>query len=148
MKKSVEEKLEEALNIESEIIEATEVIHPMRVIGQQSSDSTTDEDFDKARANITRLIAAGEEAVEGILRLASESEQPRAYEVASTLIKTMVEANKDLIDIHKKKKEIDKEEYDGPKTQVQNNTLFVGSTKELQKHLLQLAKGGARTTDE
>lgn len=148
MKKSVSEKLEDALNIESEIIEATEVLHPMQVISAQSSNGTSDEDFTKARANITRLIAAGEEAVEGILRLASESEQPRAYEVASTLIKTMVEANKDLLEIHKKKKEIEKEEYEGPKTQVQNNTLFVGSTKELQKHLMQLAKGGARTTDE
>jgi len=148
MKKSVSEKLEDALNIESEIIEATEVLHPMQVISSPSSDSTSDEDFTKARANITRLIAAGEEAVEGILRLASESEQPRAYEVASTLIKTMVEANKDLLEIHKKKKEIEKEEYEGPKTQVQNNTLFVGSTKELQKHLMILAKGGARTTDE
>jgi hypothetical protein len=80
------------------------------------------------------------------LQLAKESEQPRAYEVASTLIKTMVDANKELLDVHKQKKELDKEEYAGPAKAVQNNTVFVGSTKELQKQLLQLAKG-ARVED-
>ena len=108
--------------------------------------SDADNDFIKAKSNIASLIEKGEAAVDGILQLAEESEQPRAYEVASTLIKTMVDANKELLDIHKQKKELDKEEYAGPAKAVQNNTVFVGSTKELQQQLLQLAKG-ARVHD-
>lgn len=144
MKKTVEEKLEDALNINSEIIEAEQEVFAPVVI----SDSGADEDFSKAKDNIAKLIEKGEEAVNGILQLAKESEQPRAYEVASTLIKTMVEANKELLDVHKQKKELDKEEYSGPAKAVQNNTVFVGSTKELQQQLLKLAKGARVEDDE
>jgi dTDP-D-glucose 4,6-dehydratase len=143
MKKTVEEKLEEALEISTEIVEADEVLNH---VVEVNSNGDKDDDFNVARENITKLIARGEEAVDGILKLASESEQPRAYEVASNLIKTMVEANKDLLDIHKQKKDLEKEEYKGPAKAVQNNTVFVGSTKELQQQLLQLAKG-ARVED-
>jgi dTDP-D-glucose 4,6-dehydratase len=142
-KKSVEEKLEDALNINTEIVEAQEVLPPSVI----DNNNDKDEDFTKARENIAKLIEKGESAVDGILQLAKESEHPRAYEVASTLIKTMVEANKELLDVHKQKKDLEKEEYQGPTKAVQNNTVFVGSTKELQQQLLQLAKG-ARTTDE
>lgn len=144
MKKTVEEKLEDALNINSEIIEAEQEILAPSII--PSSNVDADEDFVKAKSNIAKLIEKGEDAVDGILQLAKESEQPRAYEVASTLIKTMVDANKELLDVHKQKKELDKEEYAGPAKAVQNNTVFVGSTKELQQQLLQLAKG-ARVED-
>ena len=144
MKKTVEEKLEDALNINSEIIEAEQEILAPSIISSSNVDA--DEDFLKAKSNIAKLIEKGEDAVDGILQLAKESEQPRAYEVASTLIKTMVDANKELLDVHKQKKELDKEEYAGPAKAVQNNTVFVGSTKELQKQLLQLAKG-ARVED-
>jgi dTDP-D-glucose 4,6-dehydratase len=144
MRKTVEEKLEDALNINSEIIEAEQEILAPSII--PSSNMDADNDFIKAKSNIASLIEKGEAAVDGILQLAKESEQPRAYEVASTLIKTMVDANKELLDIHKQKKELDKEEYAGPAKAVQNNTVFVGSTKELQQQLLQLAKG-ARVHD-
>jgi dTDP-D-glucose 4,6-dehydratase len=144
MRKTVEEKLEDALNINSEIIEAEQEILAPSII--PSSNMDADNDFIKAKSNIASLIEKGEAAVDGILQLAKESEQPRAYEVASTLIKTMVDANKELLDVHKQKKELDKEEYAGPAKAVQNNTVFVGSTKELQKQLLQLAKG-ARVED-
>jgi hypothetical protein len=142
-KKSVEEKLEDALNITTDIVEAQEVLPPQVV----EDTGEKNEDFAKARQNIATLIEKGESAVDGILQLAKESEHPRAYEVASTLIKTMVEANKELLDVHKQKKDLEKEDYQGPSKAVQNNTVFVGSTKELQQQLLQLAKG-ARTTDE
>lgn len=137
MKKTIEEKLEDALNINSEIIEYEEKAEVVKALPTTQSHA---DDFEAARNNIASLIAKGEEAVDGILHLAKEAEHPRAYEVASTLIKTMVEANKDLLELHKKKKELEKEDYEGPRTQVQNNTVFVGSTKELQKHLLDLAK--------
>jgi predicted house-cleaning noncanonical NTP pyrophosphatase (MazG superfamily) len=144
MKKTVEEKLEDVLNINSEIIEAEQEILAPAIISNSNMDA--DNDFIKAKSNIASLIEKGEAAVDGILQLAKESEQPRAYEVASTLIKTMVDANKELLDVHKQKKELDKEEYAGPAKAVQNNTVFVGSTKELQQQLLQLAKG-ARVED-
>lgn len=142
-KKSVEEKLEDALNITTDIVEAQEILAPSVI--QDSGDK--EEDFVKARENIAKLIEKGESAVDGILQVAKESDSPRAYEVASTLIKTMVEANKELLDVYKQKKDLEKEEYQGPSKAVQNNTVFVGSTKELQQQLLQLAKG-ARVADE
>ena len=104
-------------------------------------------DYDYSRETYYDLIEKGREGLEDMIHVARESEHPRAYEVASTLIKTMVEANKELLDVHKQKKDLEKEEYQGPTKAVQNNTVFVGSTKELQQQLLQLAKG-ARTTDE
>ncbi len=68
--------------------------------------------------------------VDGILHIAKNSDHPRAYEVAGQLIKTVSDAAKDLLEVQKRKKDIEKE--DKPKIQTQNN-LFVGSTHELLK---------------
>lgn len=91
------------------------------------------DDFEYARGNIINTIEKGNEALTGILDVAGMSQHPRSYEVAANLIKTMVEANKDLLELSKKKKELDKTEDKGPSTI--NNNLFVGSTAELQKLL-------------
>ena len=73
--------------------------------------------------------------------MASEGESPRAYEVVSQLIKSVSDANKDLIDLHKKMKDIKKEDPDSPLAgTITNNTLFVGSTKELQDMVKQNVK--------
>ena len=63
------------------------------------------------------------------MKVASESDSPRAFEVVSQLLKTATEANKELLDVHKQMKDIEKDET---KKQVTNNAFFVGSTKELQ----------------
>ena len=93
------------------------------------------QDLEEARQNIKDLIHTGYDAMAEILEIAKQSEQPRAFEVVSTLMKTMLEANKDLADIASKKKYA-KEELLGPKeaaqTNVTNNNLIV-STADLLK---------------
>lgn len=109
------------------------------VVVEQSPDETVQDDFDYARDNMRQLIHKGQVALDGILTIASGSEHPRAYEVAATLMKTMAETNKDLLELQKTKKVLQKEDpkepqqLEGPQT-VTNN-LFVGSTAELQKML-------------
>lgn len=92
------------------------------------------DDFEYARGNMINTIEKGNEALQGILDVAGMGQHPRAYEVAANLVKTMVEANKELLDLQKKKKEIEKiEAKSNPQTV--NNNLFVGSTAELLKAL-------------
>ena len=87
-------------------------------------------DYGEVREKIKEVIDYSKEAIDGILKVASESDSPRAYEVVSQLLKTATEANKDLLDIHKQMKTLEAEE--GAKN-VTNNAFFVGSTKELQE---------------
>ena len=91
-------------------------------------------DFEYARGNIINTIEKGNEALQGILDVAGMGQHPRAYEVAANLVKTMVEANKDLLDLTKKRKEIEKAD-NALNPQTVNNNLFVGSTAELLKAL-------------
>ena len=94
-------------------------------------------DIETVRTNIASVIDVGKEAMEEMLEIAKQSEQPRAFEVVSTLMKTMLDANKDFADISTKKK-FAKEELLGPKeaaqTNVTNNNLIV-STADLLKML-------------
>ena len=91
-------------------------------------------DYDYTRGNLYSLIEKGQEAINGILELAQESEMPRAYEVAGQLIKNVADATDKLMDLQKKLKEVEEEKQTkGPSTV--NNALFVGSTAELAKML-------------
>jgi hypothetical protein len=92
-------------------------------------------DYDYTRGNLYSLIEKGQEAINGILELAQESEMPRAYEVAGQLIKNVADATDKLMDLQKKLKDIEEEKVKGPTTV--NNALFVGSTAELAKLLKQ-----------
>jgi len=101
-------------------------------------DESVQDDFDYARDNMRQLISKGQNALDGILTIASGSEHPRAYEVAAALMKTMAETNKDLLELQKTKKVLQKEDPKAPQLEgPQNvtNNLFVGSTAELQKML-------------
>lgn len=100
----------------------------------KSVDDKVDRDYDYARTNFYNIIETGTEALEQMLDVAKASEHPRAYEVVSTIMKTLVDANKDLVSMSTKKQE--SEEVKNPtKNGVQNNNLFVGSTAELQQLL-------------
>ena len=100
---------------------------------QQSITEPVDSDYEFARVNLINVIDKGREALDDMLGVAQMSQQPRAYEVIATLIKTLSDSNKDLLELSKKAKELKKDEDQGPKTV--NNNLFVGSTAELQKLL-------------
>lgn len=104
---------------------------PLEVIPAEKSQlSQVSDDYHFARCNIVNIIQKGQEALDGIMDVASMSQHPRSYEVAATLIKTISDANKDLLELAKQKKII---EGGDEKPQNVTNNLFVGSTSELQK---------------
>ena len=91
-------------------------------------------DYEYTRGNLYSIIEKGQEAINGILELAQDSEMPRAYEVAGQLIKSVSDATDKLMDLQKKLKDVEEEKQQkGPSTV--NNALFVGSTAELGKLL-------------
>ena len=107
-------------------------------VSNQVNPTTVDieKDYKYTRGQLYSIIEKGQEAINGILELAQESEMPRAYEVAGQLIKNVADATDKLMDLQKKLKDVNEEkETKGPTTV--NNSLFVGSTAELQKFLKQ-----------
>jgi hypothetical protein len=102
---------------------------------QKSKEVDVEKDYEYTRGNLYSLIEKGQEAINGILELAQESEMPRAYEVAGQLIKNVADATDKLMDLQKKLKDVEEENSSkrGP-TNV-TNALFVGSTAELSKLL-------------
>ena len=126
-------KLDKTFNITPEVME-----EETTVVERQKPDRLTkddiEKDYDYTRGNLYSIIEKGQEAINGILEIAQESEMPRAYEVAGQLIKSVSDATDKLLDLQKKVKEVNEEEKKGP-TSVTNNALFVGSTAELQKLL-------------
>jgi hypothetical protein len=129
------DKLNETFNVDGEIvpIESEAVIEKIEKISTVVDDIK--KDYDYTRGNLYSLIEKGQEAINGILELAQESEMPRAYEVAGQLIKNVADATDKLMDLQKKLKDIEEEKQKGPTTV--NNALFVGSTAELAKLLKQ-----------
>ena len=127
--------LDDAFNVESTIVPAKENVG---ITPEQKPDRLTktdiDKDYEYTRGNLYSIIEKGQEAINGILELAQESEMPRAYEVAGQLIKSVSDATDKLMDLQKKLKDVEEEtQTKGPSTV--NNALFEGSTAELQKLL-------------
>ena len=96
-------------------------------------------DYEYSRAQLYSLVEKGQEAVDGALDVAQQSDSARAYEVAGQLIKHVADTADKLIDLQKKMKDID-EVKDSKTTNVTNNSLFVGSTSDLQKMLKETMK--------
>ena len=99
-------------------------------------------DYDYTRGNLYSLIEKGQEALDSIMEVAQEGQQPRAFEVVSQLIKTVADTTDKLVDLQQKMKNLEAEDPKGPSTV--NNALFVGSTAELQK-LLKNQSGTKKT---
>ena len=136
MKKSTVEKLNKVIDVTGDLI-------PVERINKEKAPTveinTTDltSDYDFSRGQYHNLIEKGNEALEELLAVAKESESARAYEVTAQLVRTLSDTTKELLELQKTKKEIEKEIKD-PKTV--NNSLFIGSTKELQDLLLEKKK--------
>jgi hypothetical protein len=113
--------------------EVTEIV-PVKaiVVNHEYKPSDADRDYDEVRRNLKCIIEKSQEAIEGISELAQDSQQPRAYEVIAQLIQSSLEANNRLMDLHRRMKEIKKEEK-SKSTSVTNNSIYVGSTADLQK---------------
>jgi len=125
------DEIEDSLGI-AKSEEKVEIMKP-EVVSERNKDDVT-KDYEYTRGNLYSIIEKGQEAINGILELAQESDQPRAYEVAGQLIKSVSDATDKLMDLQKKLKDVNAEEKEkGPSTV--NNALFVGSTAELAKML-------------
>ena len=124
-------KLDKTFNITPEVVEEkTEVVKPEKPDRLTKDDITRD--YEYTRGNLYSIIEKGQEAIDGILEIAQESEMPRAYEVAGQLIKSVSDATDKLMDLQKKLKDVNEEKVaKGPSTV--NNALFVGSTADLAK---------------
>lgn len=129
------EKIDEALNIESSIVEVSDDSHQIKKISNEKDD--IEKDYEYTRANLYSLIEKGQEAINGIMELAGEGGSPRAYEVAGQLIKSVADTTDKLIDLQKKLKDVEDESKKSTTNNVTNNALFVGSTSELSKLLKQ-----------
>ena len=130
------DELNNTFNVSGEIV-STDVDTSIEKVEKIAS--TVDDikkDYEYTRGNLYSLIEKGQEAINGILELAQESEMPRAYEVAGQLIKNVADATDKLMDLQKKLKDIEEEKISKGPTTV-NNALFVGSTAELAKLLKQ-----------
>ena len=132
MKDDKFDQIKEALDtsIESSITEIKKDAVP---IPKQETDDVT-KDYEYTRGNLYSLIEKGQEALNGIMELAAESDSPRAYEVAGQLLKSVGDNTDKLLDLQKKLKDLE-EETGKPIGNVTNNAVFVGSTTELQKLL-------------
>lgn len=90
-------------------------------------------DYELVQSNLKNLIGSGSVALESALKVATESDSPRAFEVVAILLKTMADLNNNVLDVHKKAKATT---ADGKTTVKQtNNSVFIGSTKDLQNLL-------------
>jgi hypothetical protein len=129
------DKLNETFNVDGEIVpvEAESVSEKIEKYASDANDIK--KDYEYARGNLYSLVEKGQEAINGMLELAQESEMPRAYEVLGQLIKTTTETTEKLMALHKIKKDVEEDAPKGPTTV--NNALFVGSTTELAKLLKQ-----------
>ena len=94
------------------------------------------DDYEFSRATYYNLIEKGQEGLEQMMEVARESEHPRAYEVLASMLKNVSDINDKLMDLNKKRKDISREEQKALPGSTTNNNLFVGSTTELQRLLM------------
>jgi len=129
--------LSEALGIEHKV----EILPPVEVPAPVQEETVSEnvdqqEDYRLARRTFRSLIDKGNNAMENLTDLAKESESPRAYEVLATMMKTIAETTKDLYDLQKKTKDLQREDKSRPQDEQRINVekaVFVGSTAELLK---------------
>lgn len=115
----------------------------VKAIVAKAHDDSAKNDFEMARSNIHEVIQNGTFAIEKLAQIADSSQHPRAFEVLAKLMDTMLQANKDLLDIQKTIRDISSKDtpISNDAKQVTNN-LFVGSTADLQKALEEMKKNG------
>jgi len=120
------EKLDEVLGITEKAVAVTSTTP---LVPRTQTEDEDNDDFKYSRENLYHIIERGQDALDGILRVAQETDHPRAYEVAGQLLKTNADNAEKLVNLQTTKKKVT--EVSGPKNVT--NALFVGSTAELQK---------------
>ena len=133
-----DDRIDEILEITSLVPTSELKPEPVVRIKPKTDGKDDDIDYNYARENYYNLIERNQDAIEEMLEIAKQSEHPRAFEVVGQLIKSGLDANKELMGLHKTKKELSIEK--GGSTTNVNNAVFVGSTADLQK-LLKAKRG-------
>ena len=128
MKQDTVDKLNKVLNISGDLIKKEKKQSPDVEIA--TKDLTNEYEFSQEQYHT--LIDKGNDALDELLAVAKESENPRAFEVVTQLLSGLTNTTKELLQLQKTKKEIEKDTKD-PSTV--NNSLFIGSTAELQELL-------------
>jgi gas vesicle protein len=128
-----EKNMEQIFDVTPTKIESAPVVIPAKNELSVNSDLSGDlnDAYEQTKANLQELIDQGKEAMQDILQIAKDGQHPRAFEVYGTLLKNVVEANKELLAVQKQMREMDKNSSSGG-TQI-DNAIFVGSTSELNK---------------
>ena len=128
-------KFDDSMSKIFDVVPSVTVEKPV-VLREHTSKLNLDQDlndaYEQSRDNLQDVIDQGKDAMDDILRIAKESEQPRAFEVFGTLLKNVVEANKELIAMQKQMRDMDNKKESSTKI---DKAIFVGSTSELSKLL-------------
>jgi tetrahydromethanopterin S-methyltransferase subunit A len=131
-----DEKMSEMLDIPTS---TSNVVESVPTVVQNKTDNNIDviskdlmDDYEQSRKQLKEIVSKGAGAIDDILAIARESEHPRAFEVAATMIKTVADANEKLLGMQKQMKEITGQKNNG-QLNVGKAAIFVGSTAELSK---------------
>lgn len=103
-----------------------------------STSDKIENDYDISRNNLHSLIDQGKDALQHALEVAKQSEHPRAFEVVGALIKQLADVNQQLMDVHQQKKKLEEPSKAQQGKNVTNNSIFVGSTADLNKMIKQM----------
>ena len=121
--------IEKANELPSAVDDAANVMS-----GYDPRDAKIESDYDTTRTNLLHILQKGQDALNHALEIAKQSEHPRAFEVVGNLMKQQADINQQLLDLHQQKQKLElKDEKKAPG--VQNNSIYVGSTTELNKFL-------------
>jgi hypothetical protein len=125
--KKLNEKLSETLEIKPiELVTSNEIVEVK---------NTIEDDAEFARQNLRNLIEKGNEAADHIIAVAKQSDHPRAFEVVAGMLKNLADMNKDLLEVQKRKQDLQPKPVETKGTINVDKAVFVGSTTELIKQL-------------
>ena len=133
--------LNETFDVEPSNLESSKI---QKIEDINSTVEDIKKDYEYTRGNLYSIIEKGQEAIDSVLELAQETEQPRAYEVLGQLIKNVSDTTDKLMELQKKLKDVEEESGKNKGPSTVNNALFVGSTAELSK----LLKNGLKDLDK
>ena len=119
---------------ELEVDEKVEEVSPkdVEIIESEGRDQDLEVDYEKTRAKYYELLDKGTEALEGMLEVAKQTDEARAYEVVGQLLKNTSEVNREIVELQKRMEEIKIIDKNIKPSKV-TNAIFVGSTADLQK---------------
>lgn len=136
MIKNINDNLSEIFDVEPLVVIETK----HEIVSIEETNNPVEDDTNFARQNIKELITKGNVAIDQLLEVAKQSEHPRAYEVASGLIKNLSDLNKDLLELQKRKNDLLPKSVTDSKNVTIDKAVFVGSTTELIKMIKQNKK--------